>query len=78
MNKDCQSCMENCAECTNAKLLFFRVFIYLLELVSLVKVITLMIQPLVHALVNKLTVLAQWDITMIQQKRNVKNVNLIA
>ena len=37
-----------------------------------------MIRQSVLALVNKLTVLAQWDITMIQQKRNAKNVNLIA
>ena len=59
--------MENCAECTNAKLLYIRIFIFLLELVLLAKVIILMIRQLVPALlVNKLTVLAQWDITIIQ------------
>ena len=70
--------MENCIECTNAKLLFLRKLMDLLELALLAKVIILMIQQSVPALVNKLTVLAQWDITMIQQKRNAKNVNLIA
>ena len=37
-----------------------------------------MIRQSVPALVNKLTVLAQWDLTIIQQQRNAKNVNLIA
>ena len=65
----------------NVQMLSYYIYknIYLLlELVSLAKVIIRMIRQSVLALVNKLTVLAQWDITMIPQQRNAKNVNLIA
>ena len=70
--------MTNCAQCTNTTYIRLKNINVFLEFVSHVQVVIHIIQQKMSVLLNKLTLVAQQDITIIKQECNVYHAKQIA